>query len=318
MSARDVLLEQLLPDEIRVPIGAVAMHQAKAEDAVIPLETPPGRSGRERAEEVRRIERRQLTWRVVQVTVGGLVLAGVGLWLTLSSSWRPAAEARSSLPSAAGDSVLAAPTPAPPVTVPAIAPPLLDPSPHNDVALTSTRSPAKSPVNGKGVQASASVPPPMVVLRQAPAKDPAPTPARPSAAQAIPEKSLSTGGAAKATQSEPAAGDRALMAAVPVRDVSAQAKEDGASRVARSPASPSTVGEVLAAGDAMPAGVTVNARFRDLGLVTLMPGAAVVVEAGSQRRVQIGEPLPTGEVLIGVDAASGRIVTSRRTVQLAD
>lgn len=298
---RDAVLADLMPTEILVPIGAAAVQQGRAIDGVVPPGRPVGVSARQWAAHVERIERtqriRMLVRALALTTAAGLVVAAV-VWeqaaLTgVLSRQTPVSDALAQAPASAAPEVVAPTVPAPAPIVPAlIEPPLLTVSttPRPSAA-------AEAPLSALSRQASTSAPPP------APASG---KPVEPARATTPTQRSMLVLKSSAATSIERAA-EPLVPRKEPVRSADAVTAERR-TEPAHVPAK-----ETPARGTAV-----TQQTYREAAVVTLIDGAAVVIDTGLQRRVGVGETLPGGELLLGVDAAASRIVTDRRVIQLTD
>lgn len=303
MSARDAILAELLPDEIRLPIGTAAIQQGRlGVDGVVPASAPRGRRGRDRAIEVERLERQARLRHLARalglaaLTVG--LVASAGLYAGLGV--RPAAPSSAGAPapvlpptpvavtaSAAAVAVSVKPPLVPAVETPADAPQSARPKSAPEAGPRSSRQ--EAPASMVVLRAPAAVAPDLVRPAPAPA-------ASPRAAQATPsEQTL-----------------RRPVVEPVLPPSAATSRTDGAGTHEAAPL------KEVAVVQQRPDERTLNARYGGMGVLTLMPGAAIVNDKGQQRRVSVGEPLPGGEVLLGVEAAAGRIVTNLRTVQFTD
>jgi len=299
---RDAVLADLMPTEVLVPIGAAVVQQGRAVDGVVPPGRPGGVSARQWAAHVERIERtqriRMLVRALALTTAAGLVVAAV-VWeqaalMGALPRQTPVSDALAQAPASAAPEVIAPAAPAPAPIVPALVePPLLT------VATTPrTAAAAEAPLSALSRQASTSAPQP------APASGkPAVEPAR---ATTPPQRSMLVLKSSAATSTE-----RAAEPLVPRKEPVRSADTVTAER--RTESAPVPAKETPARGTAV-----TQQTYREAAVVTLIDGAAVVIDKGLQRRVGVGETLPGGELLLGVDAAASRIVTDRRVIQLTD
>ena len=298
---RDAVLADLMPTEILVPIGAAVVQQGRAIDGVVPPGRPVGVSARQWAAHVERIERtqriRMLVRALALTTAAGLVVAAV-VWEQAALTGvlprqTPVSDGLAQAPASAAPEVVAPAVPAPAPIVPAlIEPPLLTVS-----TTPRTSGTAEAPLSALSRQASTSAPPP------APSSG---KPVEPARATTPTQRSMLVLKSSAATSIERAA-EPLVPRKEPVRSADAVTAER------RTEPAPAPAKETPARGTAV-----TQQTYREAAVVTLIDGAAVVIDKGLQRRVGVGETLPGGELLLGVDAAASRIVTDRRVIQLTD
>lgn len=297
---RDAVLADLMPTEILVPIGAAVVQQGRAGDGVVPPGRPAGISARQWAVHVERLERQQRVWMLgralVMTTAAGLVVA--------TAVWERAA-LTSVLPrqTPVSDTVALSPaSTAPEVDVPAVPAPIVP-------ALLEPPLLAVPPTP----RATASAEAPLsAIARQGPS---AATSSAPSGVKPASETARSSATTQRSMlvlrSSSPASAERAAELPVTRKEPTRLADAPAADR--RTEPAPVTAKETSARGTAV-----TQQTYRDAAVVALIDGAAVVIDKGLQRRVGVGETLPGGELLLGVDAAASRIVTDRRVIQLTD